>query len=95
MAGRMSKLMGFSARNVQNVPNQSGVYEIQSDSGVSQYVGMAKAGNLQDRLMDHVNEGDISSDDRFRFRPTSSTREAQKLEQTYINRLNPKQNKTE
>jgi len=94
MANKMTQLKSFSARNVQNVPNQSGVYEIQSDSGVSQYVGMAKAGNLQDRLMDHINKGDISSDDKFRFRPTSSTREAQQLEQTYIDKLNPKQNKT-
>lgn len=82
-------------KNVQNVPNQSGVYVLESDSGVTQYVGMAKAGNLQKRLESHLNESDIRSADKFSFRPTSSTREAQKLEQSYIDRLDPKQNKTE
>jgi len=94
MTGRLSQPQGFSTRNVQNVPNQSGVYVLESDNGVTQYVGMAKAGNLQDRLMDHINEDDIHSADKFRFRPTSSTREAQALEQAYIDRLDPKQNKT-
>lgn len=94
MAGKLTQPRGFSMRNVQNVPNQSGVYVLESDSGVKQYVGMAKAGNLQKRLESHLNEGDIKSADKFSFRPTSSTREAQKLEQSYIDRLNPKQNET-
>lgn len=92
MADRLTRPRSFSRRNVQQVPNQSGIYILESDSGVVQYVGMAKAGNLQKRLENHLTEDDIRSADKFSFRTTSSTIEAQKLERSYIDRLNPKQN---
>lgn len=88
MAGRLTKRKRFTEKNIAAVPKQSGVYVLRRKSG-SLYVGMAEAGRLQERIKEQAKiKRGITS---FRYRPTSSTQEAQRLEKIYRDRLNPKQ----
>ena len=89
---KMSKAKPFSKKNLGNVPDQSGIYELLNRNGKVNYVGRAGAGRLQERLREHLNLDDIPGSSQFRFRPTSSTDEAKKLEKKYIKIKNPKHN---
>ncbi len=74
--------------NLENVPNQSGVYALHRKSG-SVYVGSAAAGRLQERVREQVDtKRGVTS---FQYRATTSTSEARRLEGKYRDRLNPGQ----
>lgn len=88
---KLSNPRNFNITNIDDVPEQSGVYVIKSKSGVTQWVGMAGAGRLQERLKEHLAENDIKTADQFQFRLTSSEAEARKLEDDYKKKLKPKQ----
>lgn len=93
MSKKLSTPKNLSKKNVDNVPNQSGVYVINNSSGNKNYVGMAGAGRLKDRLKEHLVSGDIPGAVSFQILPTTSKAEAIKLEKKYIARLKPKYNK--
>ncbi len=83
---RLTKKLRLTAKNLEDIPKQSGVYILHRGSK-SRYVGRARAGRLRDRIRQQLNQKrGITS---FQYRATHSTREAQKLESKYKERLNP------
>lgn len=91
-SSKMKKVRPFSTKNLNGVPDQSGVYELLNRSGEITYVGSAGAGRLRKRLYEHLNSGDIPGASQFSIRPTTSTAEARTLEKKYIKKINPKHN---
>ena len=90
----MGKTGPLSRKQVnENVPNQSGVYDLIDRNGVVSYTGSAGAGRLRQRLNEHVAQGDVPGVTQFRFRPTSSTKEARRVEDQRIPDLKPRHNK--
>lgn len=90
MSGRMSFKTRATEKNLSKVPNQSGVYVLYRGPG-TKYVGSAGAGRLQKRIDQQLDQKrGITS---FQYRPTSSEREARKLEKEYRDRINPEQRK--
>ena len=88
MASRMTRKKRISEKNLSEVPSQSGVYILHRGLK-SRYVGMAEAGGLQKRIRQQLSrKRGITS---FQYRPTTSEREARKLEKEYHDRLNPEQ----
>jgi len=88
MGSRMTRKKRISENNLSEVPNQSGIYILHRGSK-SRYVGMAKAAGLQKRIRQQLkNKRGLTS---FQYRPTTSEREARKLEKRYRDQLNPKQ----
>ena len=92
MAKRMGAKKPFLNKNVNDVPDQSGVYNIINRQGDVVYTGSAGAGRLRERLKEHLNHEDIPGAAQFQVRPTSSTAEAKKVEQELIKRNKPKYN---
>lgn len=85
---RLTKKLRPVRKNLEKVPNQSGVY-ILHRSSKSRYVGSAGASRLQQRINQQLKQKrGVTS---FQYRSTSSEREARKLERKYRDRLNPKQ----
>lgn len=78
---------------MNDVPDQSGVYNIINRQGDVVYTGSAGAGRLTERLKEHLNQEDIPGAAQFQVRPTRSTAEAKKVEQELIKRNKPKHNK--
>lgn len=88
MGGRITIKKGVGQNNLSKIPKQSGVYILHRGSK-SKYVGSAGAGRLQDRIKEQLeSKRGITS---FQYRPTTSEKEAKKLEKLYRDRLNPEQ----
>lgn len=92
MAGRMGSKKPFSEKNLNDVPDQSGVYNLVNRQGEIVYTGSPGAGRLRERLKEHLNQKDIPGATQFQVRPTGSTAEARKVEQELIKRNKPKYN---
>ena len=74
--------------NLDRVPKQSGVYLLYRGNKPP-YVGSAEAGRLRERIKEQLRiKRGIAS---FRYRTTSSTKEAKKLEKKYRDHYNPNQ----
>ena len=93
MAKKMGKTKGLSKRNLENVPDQSGVYTLISRQGEIIYTGLAGAGRLKSRLNEHPSSGDVRGATKFQIRPMSSTAEAKRVEAALIKRNKPRENK--
>lgn len=93
MAKKMGKTKGLSKRNVQDVPNQSGVYNLKNRKGEIIYTGSAGAGRLKSRLEEHLSGGNVRSAKKIQTRPLSSTAEARRVEAALIKRNKPRENK--
>jgi len=93
MAKRMGAKKPLSNKNVNDVPDQSGVYNIINRQGDVIYTGSAGAGRLRERLKEHLSQEDIPGAGQFQVRLTRSTAEAKKVEQELIKRNKPKYNK--
>lgn len=78
---------GFSAKNVESVKKDPGVYKLFNNQGSLTYVGKAK--NLKERLQQHLNEDDIPNIRQFDVKHTETTREAERLEKNIIQRSKP------
>lgn len=51
----MKKTVPLTKAGIKKIPDtKAGVYEIKNKKGKSEYVGMAKAGRLQDRVKEHL-----------------------------------------
>ncbi len=88
MGSRMSSRKRASESNLSKIPKQSGVYILHRGSK-SKYVGSAGAGRLQDRVKQQLNtKRGITS---MQYRPTTSEREARRVERQIRDRLNPEQ----
>lgn len=92
MAKRMGSKKPFSEKNVNNVPDQSGVYNLINRQGDIVYIGSAGARRLRERLKEHLDQEDIPGAASFQVRPTKSATEARKVEQELIKRNKPKYN---
>ena len=93
MSKRMGSRKPFSEKNVSDVPDQSGVYNLVNRQGDIVYTGSAGARRLRERLKEHLDQKDIPGAAQFQVRPTKSTAEARTVEQTLIRRNKPKYNK--
>jgi excinuclease UvrABC nuclease subunit len=78
---------GFSAKNIERVKEGPGVYKFFNPFDSLTYVG--KANNLQKRLLQHLNEGDIPNVRKFEVKHTESTNEAESIEKNIIQRSKP------
>ena len=92
MAKRMGSKKSFSEKNVNDVPDQSGVYNLINRQGDIIYTGSAGARRLRERLKEHLDQKDIPGTALFQVRLTKSTAEARKVEQELIKRNKPKYN---
>ena len=93
MAKKMGKTKGLSKRNLQDVPNQSGVYNLKNQKGEIIYTGSAGAGRLKSRLKEQLSSGAVRGARTFQTRPLSSTAEARRVEAALIKRNKPRENK--
>ena len=93
MAKRLGKTTGLSIKNLKNVPEQSGVYNLKNQNGEIIYTGSAGAGRLKARLEAHLSSGDVIGARKFQTRPLSSTEEARRVEAALIKRNKPRVNK--
>ena len=93
MAKKMGKTKSLSKRNVQDVPKQSGVYNLKNQKGETIYTGSASAGRLKSRLEEHLSSGHVRGARKFQVRPLSSTAEARRVEAALIERNKPRENK--
>ena len=78
---------GFSKGNIENVKKGPGIYKLFNSQDSLTYVG--KAGDVQKRLQQHLNEGDIPNVRKFEVKHTESTREAERMEKNIIQRAKP------
>ncbi|MCH8063729.1 MAG: GIY-YIG nuclease family protein [Chloroflexi bacterium] len=93
MAKRMGETKVLSTRNLEDVPEQSGVYNLINQKGEIIYTGSAGAGRLRARLEEHLSSGDVRGARKFQTRPLSSTAEARRVEAALIERNKPRENK--
>lgn len=85
---RLTRKLRPTERNLDAVPNQSGVYILHRGT-TSRYVGSAGAGRLRSRVKQQL--GQKRGITSIQYRTTSSETEARALEKKYRDRLNPKQ----
>ena len=85
----MSK-KGFSAKNIENIKEGPGVYKFFNPRDSLTYAG--RTNNLRQRLLQHLNEGDIPNVRKFEVKHTESTREAVRIEKNIIQRSKPVHN---
>jgi excinuclease UvrABC nuclease subunit len=78
---------GFSSKNIEKVKDGPGVYKFFNPQDSLTYVGKAK--DLQERLQQHLNEGDIPNVRKFEVKHTETTREAERMEKNIIQRSKP------
>ena len=90
MGKRLTNRQTFNQTNLQDVPDQSGIYIVRNRKGACQYVGSAGVGRLAERLKEHLNERDIPGAHSFQIRTTTSESEARKLERQYRRRYRPR-----
>ena len=67
------------------------VYKIQTEGGKTNYVGMAKRGRVQERILEHLADRDIPGV-KVQIQQVSSIQDAQKTEARIIARTQPKYN---
>jgi len=90
MGKRLTNKQTFNQTNLQDVPDQSGIYLIRNRKGDCQYVGSAGGGRLAERLKEHLNSRDIPGAHSFQIRTTPSENDARKLEGKYKRRYRPR-----
>lgn len=88
------KTVGFNKSGIEKLPNdRSAVYRIQTDSGKTNYIGMAKRGRVRERLIEHLPGGkDYVPGSKVQIQQTSSVEAARSTESLAISRTKPKYN---
>ena len=85
------KTVKFSKKGTDKLPNDKPVvYKIQTFSGATNYVGIAKRGRARERIQEHLGEVPGVS---VQIEQVSSIEEARQKEQNIISRTKPKYNK--
>jgi len=86
------KTVKFNESGAAKLPNDKpAVYKIQTESGKTNYVGIAKRGRVQDRIQEHLDAGKIPGA-KVQVQQVSSIQEAEKTEARIIARTQPKYN---
>jgi len=83
VAYQLSVLREWSRANIESVPAVCGAYRVSDSEKKMLYVGMAGAGRLRERLLEHLNAGDIRRASYFRYQQCASEDEARRLEQEW------------
>ena len=87
-----TKTVKFTKSGTEKIPvDKPVVYRILTDSGKTNYVGIAKRGRAQERIQEHLDEGAIPGA-KVRVEQVSSISEAERKEQAIIARSQPKYN---
>lgn len=89
-----SEIMPWTRDNIQTSPNVSGVYTLRSSTTVESilYIGMAGAGRLRERILEHFSSGDISGVNYFDWYQTQTEEDARVLENMWITKYHPPYN---
>jgi len=77
---------------VKNIPNDKpAVYRIQNNSGKELYIGIAKRGRVQDRLIEHleIKKEKIDGAAKIRIAQVENLEKAKKFEKALIKKLDP------
>lgn len=86
------KTVRFNQTGAAELPNDKPVvYKIQTESGKTNYVGIAKRGRVQERIQEHLDAGEIPGA-KVQIEQMSSIQEAQEKEERIISRTHPKYN---
>jgi len=96
MAKRFSKIKPFDKTNVSKIPKGKPiVYYLKSKANKGLYVGIAKKGRTQERLLEHLTKKSekIPGAKKFQTLPFRSIKGAKQTEKRLIKKLNPKYNK--
>ncbi|MBI4556585.1 MAG: GIY-YIG nuclease family protein [Candidatus Hydrogenedentes bacterium] len=87
-----SKTVSFTHTGVSKLPKDKPVIcKIQTDSGKTIYVGTAKRGRVQDRILEHLTNADVAGS-KVQIEQMPSIEDARKTEQRIIARVQPKYN---
>jgi len=91
------KTIPLTKTGVKKIPNnKAGVYDIKNKDGKSEYVGMAKAGRLQDRVKEHLpssSKDPIKAGKSVAIKQEPNKAAALKTETKMIKSKQPPQNK--
>jgi len=88
----VTKTVKFNKTGVAKLPNDKpAVYKIQTPTGKTNYIGIAKRGRVQDRIQEHLDKGKIPGA-KVHIEQVPSIQDAQKKEQNIISRTHPKYN---
>jgi len=85
------KKVNYNSKGIETLPNDKPVlYRIETASGNSNYIGVAKRGRVNERLSEHLDEipGATVKIEQF-----SNIKDAREKEQRVIKRNSPKYNK--
>ena len=86
------KTVPFNQRGAAKLPdNKPVVYKIQTESGKTNYVGVAKRGRVQERIQEHLDAGEIPGA-KVLIEQVGSIQEAKQVESRVIARTQPKYN---
>ncbi len=86
------KTVSYNKAGAGKLPDdKSVVYRIQTASGKTNYVGVAQRGRVQERILEHLADGDIPGD-RVQIDQMSRIQEAKAVEGRVIARTQPKYN---
>lgn len=84
------KTVNFNQKNIESLPNNKPVlYKIKTESGNTNYAGIAQKGRVQDRLKEHL--GEIPGA-KVQIEQFSSIKDAAAKESNVIKRTQPKYN---
>lgn len=89
---RFGPLKRATQQNLKKLPEQPGMYSLNSESGKRQYIGIAKQGRPEERIKEHKEEGKIPFT-KFGFMPTKTKEEAARIEKRTIKQSKPPYNK--
>jgi hypothetical protein len=88
--GMVTKTVRFNKTGAAKPPNDKPVvYKIQTPTGKTNYVGVAKRGRVQERIEEHLDKGKIPGA-KVHIEQVPSIKDAQEKEQNIISRTQPK-----
>jgi len=86
-----TKNVNFNQKGIKKLPNDKPVlYKIQTQSGETNYAGIAQKGRIQERLQEHL---DKIPGDKVQIEQFHSIRDAAKKEENVIKISQPRYNK--
>lgn len=88
------RTVSFTKSGIAGLPdNKPAIYRIQTESGKTNYAGVAKRGRVQERLAEHLAGGkDYVPGAKVRVEQAKSIEQAKQTEARVIARSNPRYN---
>ena len=90
----MAKKVDLNKTGIEKLPNDKPVvYKISTDSGKTNYIGVAQRGRVQDRIREHLpGNKDYIPGNNVQIEQFSSIKEAKEKEERLISKHKPKYN---